>query len=168
MRFIASWVFRCPFWIYLKSKYPEFDKISAEAVEKGRHAENEFKKILKKEKKRYRYQVSLKYVLDRYSIVGKADFMTHDKIYEVKHIEKFRKPTKNWIGQLNLYLAMAGKERGSVVEFNGKKFREYEIKFSEKLFRSSIMFFDKIYSGNYGIYRGQCTYCSYSFICLKK
>ena len=168
MRFIASWVFRCPFWIYLKSKYPEYDIISLEAVKKGKKAESEFKRLLKLDGKRYRYQVSMKFILDKYSIVGKADFITDNMVYEVKHVKKFRKPPKNWTGQLNLYLAMAGKDTGAIVEFNGKKFREYGMRFSEKLFDESILFFDEIYSGTYRVYKRYCGYCNYSFICSRK
>lgn len=167
MRFVASWVFRCPYWIYLKTKYPEYDLIPLEAVEKGREAEEEFKKVLRRYRKGYRYQINLRYIADSYIISGRVDFITSDRVYEVKHVKKFRKPTKNWVGQLNLYLAMAGKEEGSIVEFNGEKFREYKLKFSKKLLDESIGFFDSIHSGKYIRDFRQCRFCNYSFICLK-
>ncbi len=168
MRYIASWVFRCPYWIYLKIKYPGYDMISPVVVEKGRMAENEFRKVLKTEKTRFREQVNLRYVAGQYTIAGRADFVTSDRVYEVKHVEKFRRPSKNWLGQLNLYLAMSGKVDGSIVEFNGVKFREYRVRFSRRLFQDSIEFFDRIHSGRYSRYPWYCRYCSYSFICLRR
>ncbi len=167
MRYKASWVFRCPYWIYLKTKYPEYDKFPSEYVRKGRLAEDEFKKYLRKRNERFQEQIRLKYVAEDYTITGRADFMTPSRIYEVKHVIKFRKPPKNWIGQLNLYLGMSGKKNGSVIEFNGKKFREYRFDFSSRLFEESIAFFDRIHSGNYRRNLKQCRFCNYSFICLK-
>ncbi len=168
VRYIASWVFRCPYWIYLKTKYPDFDTILPEMLERGKKAENEFRKVLKADKIWFREQVSLKYVADNYTISGRADFVTSDRVYEVKHVEKFRKPSKNWLGQLNLYLAMTGRDNGSIVEFNGDRFREYRVRFSRKLFRDSLRFFDRIHSGRYSAYPWYCRYCSYSFICSKR
>ncbi len=148
-------------------KYPEYDRFSPDSARKGRIAEEEFKKYLRKRKETFRHQVALEYAATDYTIAGRADFITPSRIYEVKHVNKFRKPLKSWVGQLNLYLGMAGKENGSVIEFNGKKFREYRFDFSSRLFKESISFFDRIHSGNYRKDLRQCRFCNYSFICLK-
>ncbi|MBE8539489.1 hypothetical protein [Geoglobus acetivorans] len=165
MKYPASWVFRCPFQIYLAGKYPEYSRIEAEAIERGRKAEIEFERMLKSLRTPYRKQKPLNYRTKYYTIYGRADFITHSEVYEVKSVRAFRKPTKNWIGQLNLYLAMSGRKKGFLVEYNGEKFRKYEVNYSDRLFRESIEFFNYLHSGRYYRDTSYCQWCTYSFIC---
>ncbi len=167
VRFVASWVFRCPYWVYLKGKYPEFDRISRESVERGMEAERKFAEILASRGVRFSYQKWLTLKTRYFSIVGKADFVTGTEVYELKSVRRFREPRRNWIGQLNLYMAMSGRKSGAIVEYDGGEFRAYRLTFNRELLEESISYFHDIYSGKIRKDHSQCRYCSYSFICLK-
>ncbi len=167
MRFIASWVFRCPYWVYLKSKYPEFDIISRENVERGAQAENRFSEVLKSRGEKFVYQKFLTLKTRYFTIVGRADFMTHDTVYEIKGVRRFREPDKNWIGQLNLYMAMSGRKNGVIVQYSDEEFREHRISFNQALLEESLRYFQELYSGKIRRDYTQCRLCNYTFICLK-
>lgn len=167
MRFIASWVFRCPYWVYLKSKYPEFDSISRENMERGMDAERKFSDVLKSRNIRFSYQKWLTLKTRYFTIVGKADFITYDTVYELKSVRKFRKPSRNWLGQINLYMAMSGRKKGAIVQYDGVEFREHRLKFSQKMLEDSLRYFQELYSGRIRKDYTQCRYCNYAFICLK-
>ncbi len=167
MRFLASWVFRCPFWVYFQQKYPECNLVSRRNFERGKIAEKEFEKFLKKRRIRYSYQKHLSLVTRNYSISGRADFITSERVYEIKSVRRFKKPNKNWIGQLNLYLAMSGKRKGSIVQYNGIEFKEKRISYSEELLEESLEYFERILSGKISREYSNCSSCIFAFICLR-
>jgi len=167
VRFIASWVFKCPYWVYLKNKYPEYDGISRESVERGREAEIKFREVLEERNVKFAYQKWLTLKTRYFTIVGKADFLTSDAVYEVKSVRRFREPSRNWVGQVNLYMAMSGRRKGVIVQYDGQGFEEHSLRFSRSLLDESISYFQDLYSGKFTRDYTQCSHCSYSFICLK-
>jgi len=167
MRFLASWVFRCPFWVYFQQKYPECNLVSRKNFERGKIAEREFEKLLKERRIRYSYQRHLSLKTSNYSISGRADFITSDRVYELKSVRMFRKPNKNWVGQLNLYMAMSGKRKGSLVQYNGVEFKEYRVNYSKELLEESLKYFERIRSGKILREYTHCNSCVFAFICLR-
>jgi CRISPR-associated exonuclease Cas4 len=174
INFYASWVFKCPRWVYFKLKYPEREIVNPEIKRLGDMGEKIAREMLKKEyqvfpgKKRSLY-------FDGFKITGKPDFkvLLNEcfEIVEVKKVRKIRKfPRKQWIAQLNLYLKMEDIESGFILEISDEKVRKGIWRFSEDLYRRSIEYYRTIYADlRDGIIprpdRRECFFCSFRVFC---
>lgn len=165
MRFPASLVFRCPMEIYFMKKYPEYSRFPKELSERGRYAEKEFEKFLNSRRIGFERQKYLNFKTNEFTIYGKADFVSSSVVFEVKSVRRFKKPVKNWIGQITLYMGMLRKKDGYIAEYNGGAFKLYPVKFRKSVFEKAIDFFRQIYLGNLWKDNDYCDFCSYSFLC---
>jgi CRISPR-associated exonuclease Cas4 len=174
MNFFASWVFRCPKWIYFKLKYPDLERIDPKVKKAGNLGEKIALNFLKE---RYRLYPTRKRKLhfDSFNITGKPDFRVLGKnrfeIVEVKRVSNItRIPKKRWIAQLNLYLEMEGLKNGFILEISKNKIRKSKWKFNQLLFERSIEFYEGVYNiikkGEIPPGRvGECFNCSYKELC---
>ncbi len=175
MNFFASWVFRCPRWIYFRLKYPDMERTSPKIKEAGNWGEKIAMNFLKK---RYHLYPTRKRKLyfDGFNITGKPDFRVLAgngfEIVEVKRVSNItRIPKKRWIAQLNLYLEMERLENGFILEIARNKIRKSKWSFSRVLFDKSIEFYSEVYStikkGEIPPGKvGECFNCGYKDLCL--
>ncbi len=175
MNFFASWVFRCPRWIYFKLMYPNVEKINPKIKEIGDMGEKIATNFLKE---RYSIYPARKRRLhfDGFTISGKSDFKVLNgsrfEIVEVKRVSNIvRIPKKRWIAQLNLYLKMEGLENGFILEIAKNKIRRSKWKFNRVLFERSIEFYRRVYDtiekGEVPEGKvGECLSCGYKDLCL--
>ncbi len=175
MNFFASWVFRCPRWVYFKLKYPEMERINPKLKKVGDLGERIALEFLKEKYRLYSTRKRSLYC-NGFRITGKPDFKVlrgNDfEIVEVKRVSKIaRIPKKRWIAQLNLYLKMEGIENGFILEISRDKIRKSKWRYNQSLFDKSIEFYEKIYESIKGneIPKGrvgECLNCSFKELCL--
>ncbi len=174
MNYYASWVFRCPRWVYFKIKNPHLEVVNPKIKKIGNLGEILAEKLLARNyrvfpgKKRRIY-------LDNFMISGKPDFrvLSGDEfeIVEVKVVRRMRKiPLKRWIAQLNLYLYMEDLKKGFLLEISGKIVRKSNWRFNTTLFEKSIEYFSDIdrYISEENIPPGRvgdCFNCSFRRYC---
>jgi CRISPR-associated exonuclease Cas4 len=175
MNFYASWVFRCPRWIYFKLVYPEKEKTDPSISYAGKIGEMKALRFLKE---RYLVYPSKKRALhlQNFKISGKPDFKVLGErgfeIVEVKNVARMRKfPRKRWIAQLNLYLGMERIDRGFILEISGKRIRKSGWRFNQNLLDESIEFYSDIYEKIRKVEIpegrvGECLNCSFKDFCI--
>jgi CRISPR-associated exonuclease Cas4 len=175
MNFYASWVFRCPRWVYFKLTFPEKERINPSIKYAGRIGEVKALRFLRK---RYRIYPARKRTisLQKFRISGKPDFRVLGdngfEIVEVKNVARMGKfPKRRWVAQLNLYLGMERIDRGFILEISGKRIRKSGWRFNRNLLNESIKFYSDIYEK---VERreipegriGECLSCSFKDLCL--
>ena len=149
MNFYASWVFRCPRWIYFKLKFPQEERINPRIKQIGDLGEKIALNFLRKNYSVYPVR-KRSISLGRFTITGRPDFRVLSEngfeIVEVKKVSVLRKiPKKRWIAQLNLYLKMEGIENGFLLEISKNRIRKTRWRYNQSLFKSSVKFFSWVY-----------------------
>ncbi|MBO8181541.1 MAG: Dna2/Cas4 domain-containing protein [Archaeoglobus sp.] len=178
MNFYASWVFRCPRWVYFKLKFPQKEIIDPTIKHAGDYGEKIALNFLKRNYTLYPVRKRT-ISFGKFKITGRPDFRVFGEkgfeIVEVKKVKKvsmLRKPKISWIAQLNLYLKMEGIENGFLLEISRNKIRRTNWRFNRDMFTSSIKFYSKIYEkvieGEIPESKvGECLNCSFKDLCLR-
>jgi CRISPR-associated exonuclease Cas4 len=174
VNFYASWIFRCPRWIYLKLRYPEKEIIDENIKKMGDFGERIAKEFLSR---KYRIFHGKRRFLefDEFRIVGKADFkvltpQNSFEIVEVKRVKRLRRfPMARWIAQLNLYMAMESISSGFILEVSDDRIRKGNWRFSKNLFKKSVQYYrdvkEMMDNGDPMMKRSECWNCSYKHLC---